>query len=240
MVDFTLKTANGTTLNLSNLSRAVEIRIPRPKEAAVDIEAAEQHFVKVGDTQNHTFSVPLDDVPVFLTIKPNHRRSVIIRVSPLAGPNAGKPTLTITLPNQTLCENSVALNCSRDSYTFPVSSGMTGASGLHKVAVELLDSNVSSGEERPRSRRDCGGHNGRRKRSCIGVKDPPTTVPPTTKILIRPTYNATTDRNYTFSVNVPSCQYWSNQENKWTDEGCTVSYAILVHATQVNSALRTT
>ena len=223
-MDLTLKMDNGTVVDASNLMTPVEIRLPVGQRSADAAELLKPSFARIGEMKYRTFSIPSDDVPVLLTIMPDGNRSVIVYVSPKARPTPTSFNVTTSLPNKTLCKtNSVALNCGREAYTFPVSSSMTGASGLHYVGVKLLDSDVRSDEKQnQRSRRDCEGHNGRRKRSCIGVKDPPTTVPPTTKILIRPTYNAATDGNYTFSVNVPSCQYWSNEDERWTEEGCRV------------------
>jgi hypothetical protein len=65
------------------------------------------------------------------------------------------------------------------------------------------------------------------KRGCVGVKDPPTTPAPTPLIII-PLYNSSTDVNYTMSVSVTGCLYWSEKKSKWTSEGCKVLAIIFV------------
>ena len=117
-----------------------------------------------------------------------------------------------------------------------ISSGLTGALGdhyvgilLHKNSSEGLRMNDTSTEgdvHRRHSRSICNSTSGRKKRSCIGVKDPPSTPSPTPQI-IKPPHNSTVDVNYTMSVWINSCLYWSKEKQQWTNDGCKVIRVII-------------
>ena len=65
-------------------------------------------------------------------------------------------------------------------------------------------------------------NSGRQKRSCVEVKQPPPSPTPT-PLVLRSSYNASTDLRYNFSVNIGGCLYWSEDEEHWTQKGCNVS-----------------
>ena len=127
--------------------------------------------------------------------------------------------------------------CNKDPFVFSFNTSHTGNTGMHYIGIHyylnitfdvnfqdegnLLTTNGSI-QNRPRRSIDCGSRSGRQKRSCLGVKDPP--PPPTpVPIVLRSEYNASTDLNYTLSVTIGSCLYWSEVKGQWTDEGCKVS-----------------
>lgn len=56
---------------------------------------------------------------------------------------------------------------------------------------------------------------------CVEFKDPPTTPPPTPRVII-PEYDPSTDVNYTLSISMAACLYWSEAKEKWTSYGCRV------------------
>ena len=74
-----------------------------------------------------------------------------------------------------------------------------------------------------RQKRSCFGHE-RQKRSCIEVKSPPSAPSQNKNVSVVPSYNPSTDHNYTLRVALASCVYWSDDRQMWTTEGCQVSF----------------
>ena len=184
--------------------------------------------------------IPSKSASVFVEIKPEAGKALEVYLSYKTRPTVEEYGFTAVVPDIKYCHhNDTGLNCSSDAYIIVVSSAVTGHTGVHYVGirypqpeVELETGNVTSSEgerededDTRRMRRDCGTHGGRQKRSCIGVKDPPTTPPPTPKIMI-PQYDNSTDVNYTMSVTVTSCLYWSESKQAWIGDGCSVSWYI--------------
>lgn len=62
---------------------------------------------------------------------------------------------------------------------------------------------------------------GKRGLNCVKVKDPRKTQPPT-PMTITPHYDAHASVNYTFTVTIGTCLYWSEKEDKWSSRGCRV------------------
>ena len=134
-------------------------------------------------------------------------------------PTATNYTSIASLPDFSSCKKSDISdrlsNCNADPNTV---KHISNDSGLYYVGIRLMDA-----QDAPvaRLRRSCTGTKRRSKRSCVEVKDPPTTPPPTPTI-VTPKYNSRTDVNYTFSVTMGTCLYWSEKEEKWSRKGCKV------------------
>ena len=177
--------------------------------------------------------IPSNSALVFVEVKPEEGKALEVYVNYKTRPTVEKYSFTAIIPNIEYCNDTeTGLNCSSEAYVVTVSSAITGHVGVHYVGIrypEPENDDVSSegegqGEvDTRRVRRGCKSHGGRQKRACIGVKDPPTTPPPTPKIII-PQYNESTDVNYTMSASVVSCLYWSEKKQTWTDDGCKVNY----------------
>lgn len=188
----------------------------------------------------HQVVIPSKSASVFVEVKPEDGKSLEVYVSYKTRPTVEEYGFSVIIPNIEYCNDTgTGINCSSEAYVFTVSSALTGHTGVHYVAIrfpEVEKDDATSSEEEGkvdalRVRRGCESHGGRQKRACVGVKDPPTTPPPTPKIVI-PQYNETTDVNYTMSVTVTSCLYWSEKKQAWTDDGCKVKCStlfILIH-----------
>ncbi|PFX11751.1 Polycystic kidney disease protein 1-like 2, partial [Stylophora pistillata] len=84
------------------------------------------------------------------------------------------------------------------------------------MARKSVDHSAKTG---PRSYCKDGGR--RKKRSCVGSKDPPP-IPTPKPVILLPDFNASTDLNYTLVVSIGSCFYWSEEKEYWTEEGCKI------------------
>ncbi|KAL9952071.1 hypothetical protein ACROYT_G039275 [Oculina patagonica] len=195
-----LKKQDGSPLNISGLSHPIELFIPEE----------EQEEVIKNDTAGHLFVKPYND-------------SSAIRYHKIEIANEFEFRIYFSS-----CTNKSKIgyfNCTSNPYTFSVSSNVTGNIGVHFIGIRLgVDVDAqTAGLKRKRAVRSCTDTHGRQKRSCIGVKDPPTTPPPTPKIIV-PQYDERTDVNYTMSVKMRSCLYWSEKKQTWTNEGCKIGW----------------
>ena len=230
VIDFNVKTNHGAKLDISGLQSPVELYIPRkPDSSNSSMKRDERYFVKPGQIQYHRIWFSKGEV-AHVEIKPQHGTFLDIYVSHEVKPTQNSHDYRTTVPDFSSClstsDDSELLSCTSDPYTISLSSLVTGHTGRHFLGVSFKPSAVQGAEEgldalELRSKRDCGSHGGRQKRSCVGVKDPPTTQAPTPRIHI-PQYNSSTDANYTMYVGLAGCMYWSEAEEQWTTEGCQV------------------
>ena len=236
VLDFKLKASGGKTMNISGLSKPVELFIPISNTAGESEKgnSSDQFlFLKPSNgTSNlryHMFLVSSSDVLVTIKIKPVNGKKVGVFVNYKTKPTPQSNVFSTTIPDFSSCtsvtgNSSDSHNCSSDPYVFTFSSLISGHNGTHYLGIRYIEEKTEvdpkSGPER--ARRSCSPNQRRGKRSCVDVKDAPTTPPPTPRIII-PIYNQTTDVNYTLSISVSGCLYWSESKEKWTSEGCQVS-----------------
>lgn len=221
----------GNYLKVSNLDSPVGIFIPEdtpPSNVPIT-----PNFVKPtknsSDTSQlryHTFNIDSPYSVVMIRVEPSQGKKFEVFVRALQRPLPWQYNYTTIVPDYSSCQSDSSdgarqyINCTADPYMFNVSSKLTGKTGKHFVGIRYLE--TKSIEMRHRLRRDCGPGR-RKKRSCVGVKDPPTMLMPT-RIVI-PVYNETTDVNYTLSISSSSCMYWSEKTQNWTDDGCKVNFS---------------
>lgn len=243
MIDVSIKT-NGSYVHLSQLEEPFELYIPlkHQKKQGTD----DNFFVKWSKSfeniRYHKIVIPSDGAVAIIDIVPVENNFLDIFISVGFRPTPENYTYSTYVPNYSNCRkftsSTESHHCSSISpYRLLVSSSLTGATGDHYVGI-LLHKNSSDGlrmndtstkgdVHRRHSRSTCNSMSGRKKRSCVGVKDPPNTPPPKPEI-IKPPYNSTVDANYTMSVSISSCLYWSKEKQQWTNDGCKVIRVIIV------------
>ncbi|XP_068684192.1 polycystin-1-like protein 2 [Montipora foliosa] len=223
VLDFELKDERGNKVDMSNLQQNIELFIP--PLIAPKTKAPMSYFVKPsknGTMQYHKIVFPGPEYEISLKIVPSDNKTLTLYVRYAQRPTREDHNFSALVPDYSSC-NRTRENCSSDPFIVTLSEAVTGHSGLHYVGIayEALYNQTKNNRtaHAKRVRRSCSG-NGRQKRSCVGVKDPPTTPPPI--VLIRPTFNASADVTYTMEVNVATCQYWNDAINAWSTEGCKV------------------
>ena len=255
VIEFSLKTNTGKRVNVSGLRKPVELFIPIKKQNSVN-KTAPTFFIKPSvkfeNLRYHQFDIRSSEVTVMLRIQPKGNKSLDVYVGRNGRPNPSNGTeyFNKTIPDYSSCLNysheGEFSNCTSDPYVVVLSSQITGGVGRHYIGIRYLvkpfaptlnnpEVNITEDDtSRPsvRERRsaidlDCATHYGRQKRSCIGVKPAPTTPPPTPKIIV-PSYNNSTDLNYTMTTSVAGCLYWSEAKKIWTSEGCQVQPCIFL------------
>lgn len=138
--------------------------------------------------------------------------------------------------------------CTSDPYKLEISSNKSGTVGIHYIGLrhvppkpdedflklnesilneikitflKLFKKNKKDANNNMTSMENpCKSRNRRQKRSCVGVKDPPTTPP--NIITLYPTFNPVTDIKYHLDSYLSSCLFWSEEEEKWKSDGCKV------------------
>lgn len=236
VLDFTFKSRNGSILEVSGLNDPVELFIPIKREGEKGRNRPdEKYFARPSDglenVRYHRINITSKDVLVYLEIKPESGKFFTVLVSPRLKPTPVNYQLQFRVPDFSSCSTlnehityrSENLNCSSDPYKVTLSYQITGKTGVHFIGIIYSGSPALN----IRIARSCGGLGKRQKRGCIGVKDPPTTPPPTPKLVV-PQYNESTDVNYTMSVNIASCLYWSDKKQAWTNSGCRVGLFLML------------
>ena len=228
VLSLNLKEEDGSRLNISGLSHPIELVIPEkgPKEPVKNNDD-EHFFVKPynnpNDIRYHKIVIDSSLGSATVKIRPANNAVFDVFVSPEVKPRPDNYTFKTIIPNFSSCTNPNSengySNCINDSYTFALPASVTERVGELFIGIRLA-SYVSKRNKRSHITTSCTDRNGRQKRSCIGVKPPPTTPP---RILI-PKYDNETDVNYTMSVKIQNCLYWSDSRQDWTNDGCTVSF----------------
>lgn len=230
VLDFELKDESGYPLNVSNLSQEVELFIPPPEQLRV--KEPDIHFVKPSDNGTmrfHKIVFPGPEYAISIKVVPSGKKILTLYVRYAERPTLEYYNFTTSVPDYSSCnysvENKNHTNCSTDPFTVTLSAAVTGHTGLHYIGIVIggrvnkTNDNATTPGHTRRVRRGCL-HNGRQKRSCVGVKDPPTTPPPI--LVIKPPFNASTDVNYTLSVSMGTCKYWNVTADAWSTQGCKV------------------
>ena len=230
VIQFELKTGKGSRMNISDLEKPVELFLPITRQSEGGRNNSKDHlFVKPDNTlRYHEIFIDSREKTVFVKLQPQNNTVFDIFLSGGMKPTERSYNLSARIPDVSSCtltKDEVGYtNCTNNPFVFSFSSTSTGKIGSHFIGIRLANITAPAPQmnlkARSRKPRSCVRNTGRQKRSCITVKDPPTTPPPTAVVV--PKYNETTDVNYTMLVTMPSCVYWSERKQAWTNEGCKV------------------
>lgn len=224
-----LKDETRKLIKVSNLTSDVIIVTPL-KPQTVSLENP-QYFTKNDDLRFHEIDVKYDNTLIMLEITPDET-SINLFVYMRYGqrPTTQEHDLNVTVSKNERCvwtpsahdRNGGATECSVNPLT-PIET-LAKQPGKYFLGVQSY--NTTAANSHKRKRRSCFG-NGRQKRSCVEVKDPPPTPPQSENITVVPVYDSKTDLNYTLRVAMGSCVYWSEEREMWITDGCQVSHVSL-------------
>lgn len=211
VIDVIVRTKNSLQIKITNLSEPIGLYITNKRKQ----EPSREHrhlFLQPGIVQYHSLVIPSEEHVASLRIFNNESRRFTIYIGRGFKPNSDNYTSIAVLPEFSSCQPGLS-NCSTDPHTLNL---ISYEPGLYYVGINLDEIQNAS-----KVRRSCTGDDRRKTRSCVKVKDPRKTQPPT-PMTITPHYDAHASVNYTFTVTIGTCLYWSEKEDKWSSRGCRV------------------
>ncbi|XP_022787369.1 polycystic kidney disease protein 1-like 2 [Stylophora pistillata] len=224
-----LKDEIRNVIKVSNLtSDIIIVTSLQPQEIATENP---QYFTRNENLRFHGIDVEFENTLVKLEITP-HESTVSLFVYLRYGQ---RPTIKVHELNATVSVYSRCVWASRAhdkkeeetqcSYG-PLEPIKFLAKSPGKYFLGVKSSNASLVIPMKRRKRSCFGE-GREKRSCVEVKDPPATPPRSENVSVVPVYDSRTDYNYTLRVTQGNCVHWSEEREMWITDGCQVLSAEL-------------
>ncbi|KAK3725337.1 hypothetical protein QZH41_008953, partial [Actinostola sp. cb2023] len=210
----------GSDIDISNLKSPIVMTIPRTNTSSQD-PAEKKTFLKPssGDTmQYRRVSVDIAGSSLQMKIEiASVEVTVVVFVKLRDRPTVDNYDYKTKVPDVSRCQAGQSSNsCSRDPYV-NIPGSVFSNKGTYVIGLLYQESETTEPQAR-RVRRSCGG-TGRQKRSCVEIRDPPTTPPPKNVTMI-PVYDPARDLNISVSASLSSCLYWSKSLQKWTSDGC--------------------
>ena len=216
-----LKDDKQNLVEMSQLSSDVIIEIPlKPPKSPTKMSG---FFTRDNLTRFHEITVDYENTMMQLEIAPEDKLvdlTIYLRFG-------RRPTIKEHDFNATISSNKICIwsklgqnskNGCSSNYLTPINV-LAKKPGKYYLAV-VTHSN--SARPHMRQKRSCFGKR-RQKRSCVEVKSPPPTPPQGENVSVVPVYDPSTDHNYTFTVAMGSCVYWSDMRQRWITDGCRVS-----------------
>jgi len=214
-----LKGSSGQKLQVEGLQEEIELIINSDNQLPpMAVESFSKPSVN-GSMRYHTTNVTGSGKNMQITVTPEDGKYLEVYIGYQIRPTIYKHIYTAKIPDLSKCPDSY-VDCP-ERFIVSVPANLTTEEGQYFIGIKKPDSGNS--EVKSRRRRSCSESGGRQKRSvvCVEFKDPPTTPPPTPQTII-PTYDPTTDVNYTISIALKACLYWSETNQTWTSYGCRV------------------
>ena len=224
-----LKDDTRKLIKISNLSNNVIVVTPLKPQTV--FHEKKQYFTHNDNLRFHVIDVEYENSLIMLEITPTEANTnlfVYLRYG--QRPTIQEHDLNATVSKSQKCVWSPGAHDKKDGKTEcsrPTSPIETLAKRPGKYFLGVKGYNRSGANSHKRQRRSCFG-NGRQKRSCVEVKDPPPVPPQRENITVVPVYDSKSDQNYTLRIALGSCVFWSEEREKWIADGCTVSGASFV------------
>ena len=219
-----LKDDKRKLIKVTNLSNDVIIVIPL-KLQTVSLKS-QRYFTQNDNLRFHLIDVEYENTLIMLEITPTEANTnlyVYLRYG--HRPTIQEHDLNATVSKSEKCVWSPGAHGRKDGrtkcsrLTSPIET-LAKRPGKYYLGVQGY--NRSATNSHKREKRSCFG-NGRKRRSCVEVKDPPPTPPQGENVTVVPVYDFKSDQNYTLKVALGSCVFWSEESEKWISEGCRVS-----------------
>lgn len=220
VVSLVLKDDSGEALDVTDLSSDIEINIPvsqhepdnTPRRARLD------DFLNLGSMQYHmvTASEANTTLKLSITMKTPAFITAYIKFGQQPTETSYDEVIELSEENKAVSLISDCKSTEKCSYNIIINCNVSG-----KYYIGLL-ANDENQTVHSRVRRSILSE-GASKEKCVKFKDPPPTVAtPAEYTILVPQYDPDSSVNYSLQVDTIWCAYWSEKDEKWTNEGCRV------------------
>ena len=240
VLDVTLKNVtSGKALHVEGLSKPVEMFIKnwhREKEENEKKDKQQEVFyVKLSPPKSiknmrfHKIFLPHGDTEATIRIVPSNNAKLEIYIRYKARPTPAENNFETVVPDFSSClsysDDNGFFDCLSDPYLFTISPTITGHTGTHFIGIRYaVQSSENSTQSNTRVKRSCRGASGRKKRSCVEVKPPPS---PENDLKLQ--FQNGTDVAYDLYITMGMCMYWSPEDDAWTNRGCKVTFQSMLN-----------
>lgn len=220
VVSLVLKDDSGEALDVTDLPSDIEINIPvsqhepdnTPRPAHLD------DFLNLGSMRYHlvTASEPNTTLKLSITMKTPASITAYIKFGQQPTQTSYDEVIELSQENKAVSLISDCKSTEKCSYNIIVNCNV---SGKYYIGLLVNDENQTVHSRVRRSILSEGAS----KENCVKFKDPPPTVAtPAEYTILVPQYDPDSSVNYSLQVDTIWCAYWSQTEEKWTNEGCKV------------------
>ena len=220
VVSLVLKDDNGEALDVTDLPSEIQINIPTSEHDQGSTASQTDDFLNPGTIQYHVITVHEDNTTLKLSMTMKKPAAITAFIKFEKHPTQTSYDIVIDLSEEKLvsdCESTE--KCSHDILI------SCNASGKYHIGLLERQENRTVHSRVERSVLSAGTS----QEKCVQFKDPPPTLaPPVESIILEPQYDPDSSVNYSLQVNAIWCMYWSETEERWTNEGCKVTELIVL------------
>ena len=220
VVSLVLKDDNGEALDVTDLPTEIQINIPTSEHDQGSTASQTDDFLNPGTMQYHVITVHEDNTTLKLSMTMKKPAAITAFIKFEKHPTQTSYDIVIDLSEEKLvsdCKSS-----QKCSYNILISCN---ASGKYHIGLLERQENRTVHSRVKRSVLSAGTS----QEKCVQFKDPPPTLaPPVESIILEPQYDPDSSVNYSLQVNAIWCMYWSETEERWTNEGCKVTELIVL------------
>ena len=215
VVSLMFKDDNGEALDVTNLPSEIQINIPTSEHSQGSTASQTDDFLNPGTMQYHVITVHEANTTLKLSMTMKKPAAITAFIRLEKHPTHNSYDILIDLSKEKLVSDCKSTEkCSHDILI------SCNASGKYYIGLLERQENRTVHSRAKRSVLSAGAS----QEKCVKFKDPPPTLaPPVESIILEPQYDPHSSVNYSLQVNAIWCMYWSETEERWTNEGCTVT-----------------
>jgi len=226
VVSLVLKDDSGEALDVTDLPSQIQINIPTSgnDSGSTTSQSQTDDFLNPGSIQYHVITAREANITLKLsmTMKPPAAITAYIKFGEQPTQTSYDKVIELSEENEFHTFVSDCKSSEKCSYNTLISCN---ASGKYYIGFLIREENRTVYS---RGKRSLLSSEGASDEKCVKFKDPPPTLaPPVESTILVPQYNPDSSVNYSVEVNAIWCVYWSETEERWTNEGCKVTELII-------------
>ena len=221
VVSLVLKDDNGEALDVTDLPSEIKINIPSSERdpGSITSQSQEGDFLNPGTMKYHIIVAHETNTTLKLSLTMKSPTALTAYVKFGKHPTQTSFDIVIDLSEEKLvsnckssaeCSHDILISCNTSGKYY---IGLLGQEENRTVHSRVKRSVLSTGTSQEK---------------CVKFKDPPPTLAPQIEsTILVPKYDPDSSVNYSLQVNAIWCVYWSEPEERWTNEGCKVTEFII-------------